>query len=55
MLNYSQMFISCVKGLLILFAISMTTNLYKRAMSFEKGHLSVDPEKQAFYNQVDEI
>ena len=55
MLNYSHLFIVIMRALLCLFAISMTTNLYKRAMSYEKSHLSIDPEKQAFYNQVDEI
>lgn len=55
MLSYSQLFIAVIKALFCLFGISMTTNLYKRAMSFEKGHLSVGPEKQAFYNQIDSI
>jgi hypothetical protein len=34
-----------MKAILCLFAISMTVNLYKRAMAFEKGNLSVDPDK----------
>lgn len=55
MLNYSMLFIVIMKSLLCLFAIALMTNLYKRAMSFEKGHISEDPEKQAFFNQVDEI
>lgn len=54
-LDYSMIFIVIMKSLLSLFAIAMMTNLYKRAMSFEKGHISDDPEKQAFYNQIDEI
>ena len=55
MLNYSMLFIVIMKSLLCLFAIALMTNLYKKAMSFEKGHISEDPEKLAFYNQLDEI
>jgi hypothetical protein len=55
MLNYGLLFMTIIKALLCLFAISMTTNLYKRAMSFEKGHMSVDPEKLTFKAQVEEI
>jgi hypothetical protein len=44
-----------LRALLLVFVIALTTNLYKNASAFEKGHTVVSPDKQAFQNKVDEI
>ena len=31
------------------------TNLYRKAMAFEKGHSVMGPDKAAFLGQIDEI
>ena len=49
------LFIYCFKILIALYAGSLMVNLYKKAMTFEKGHANIDPEKEAFNNQIDEI
>lgn len=41
--------------LILIFGCALVTNLYKKAMSFEKGHAAMDPEKKSFYDTVEEI
>lgn len=53
--DMSVMFIYSFKIFIAVFAIALMTNLYKKAMTFEKGHASIDPEKEAYFNQIDEI
>ena len=48
-------FLTSFKLLLIGGGIALLTNLYRKAMTFEKGHCAPDPEKVIFYNQVGEI
>ena len=40
---------------MLVFAVTLLTNLYKKAMIFERGHSNPDPEKTAYLNQIDEI
>jgi hypothetical protein len=40
---------------MMVFAVTLLTNLYKKAMAFEKGHSNPDPEKVAYLNQIEEI
>lgn len=51
----TQLFLVIFRMILAVGGIALITNLYKKAMVFEKGHCGPDPEKAAFYNQVSEI
>lgn len=47
--------VSMYKIFVLVIGIALVVNLYKKAMIFQQGHCSPDPQKVAFYNQVTEI
>jgi len=54
-LKMTQLFITVSKICIISAAIAFITNLYKKAMIFEKGHSAMDPAKVTFRETVEEI
>lgn len=49
------MFLEIFKFVMIVIGTSILTNLYRLAMTFEKGHKLVDPNKEAFRATIDDI
>lgn len=43
------------RGIIYMFGISLAVNLYKQAISFEKGHVIVDPQRLENEYKIDEI
>lgn len=55
MFQISKMFLEIFKFVMIVIGTSILTNLYRLAMTFEKGHKLVDPNKEAFRATIDDI
>jgi len=50
-----QTLVAIFRLFIVFLGCAIIINLYKKAMAFEQGHSTLDPEKKSFYDKVDEI
>lgn len=54
-LHIIQLMIVFFRLIVLIFGVALITNLYTKAMAFEKNHAAMDVEKKAFYDTIEEI
>jgi len=50
-----QTLVAIFRLFIVILGGAIVINLYKKAMAFEQGHSTLNPEKKSFYDKVDEI